>query len=363
MSSEINYYEVDAMSNSRIGWVKTYPENCKRLEGTDSDAFKFGRMLHCRLLEPEKYDERYAVEADHNMTPDQKRVIDDIILCKIEKIPCDTLSIFYRYYKGKNVKDPDKKIIADTETTKNIINSNQGYIQESIDSWGKEIIKIEDLNLSMKMEQGVRNNEYSRPLVFPEPGDTIVSENQKIILSKNFKHFRELDIYFDLTIFGDKLVEGLKSRGINPAMKLKSKIDSLIVDVDNNVAIFSDPKSTRMPLTKFGKSYIEYDYRRPMGFYSLAVQAWLIQNDFKNCVNNVLPFLLPIEKKEPNRSFPAPISEKELKEGRNEVIQLLADYSWHEKEGLWEFPRSFYEQKGIILKSEPNERESNFSLI
>lgn len=360
-----DYYEVDAMSNSRLGWVKYHPESCKKLESIDTDAFKFGRMLHCRLLEPEKFNDRYAVEPEHTMTPDQKKIVDEYIVCMIAKTKFNMLETFYTYYKGSKAKDSVKKADTDLTTVTNIINDNIGYIQDGIDNQGKEIIKFEDLDTAMLMENGVRNNSYSSPLIYPEPGDTIISGETTITLAKGFQHFKEINIYFDFTVFSEDVIRTIESFGIPANMKLKSKIDSLIVDDENGFVIFSDPKSTRMNLTKFDKSYIDYDYRRQMSFYSLAVQAWLIQNNFKNCVSKVFPFLLPIEKKSPHRSFPAPISREELNVGRTEVIKLLGDYFWHEKNGLWEFPKSFYENKGIILKSEPelNENKPDFSLI
>ena len=62
-----NYYEIDRLSRSSLCEIKVSPYYFwsrhigKKIQGQDTKCMKIGRAFHCAVLEPKKFNERYAV--------------------------------------------------------------------------------------------------------------------------------------------------------------------------------------------------------------------------------------------------------------------------------------------------------------
>ena len=69
-----DYCKLDAVNNSSLKQMDISPAHCKAsLDGKetlDSDAMRFGRLIHCGQLEPEHLDSRYVVMPDYHLMPD-----------------------------------------------------------------------------------------------------------------------------------------------------------------------------------------------------------------------------------------------------------------------------------------------------
>jgi hypothetical protein len=62
---DVDYFKVDAISNSLLGHMKPTPAHCLEYQNNPperTDAMEFGAALHSLVLEPELFDNVYAVE-------------------------------------------------------------------------------------------------------------------------------------------------------------------------------------------------------------------------------------------------------------------------------------------------------------
>ena len=76
------YFATPAASNSALTLMKQSPAHGKeRLDNppAESAAFKLGKLVHCLVLEPAEYEQRYHVAKETDPTKPRKKIVVDLI--------------------------------------------------------------------------------------------------------------------------------------------------------------------------------------------------------------------------------------------------------------------------------------------
>lgn len=129
--------------------------------------------------------------------------------------------------------------------------------------------------------------------------------------------FTEQEIYFTIRIAGREI-------------KVKAKLDRIIIDHTTKTITVPDLKTTSKPVVHFPKDYAYYHYYRQQEFYLHAVVSWLgaKYSDYKI----EMPIVAVCTKSPEARVF---IPEGWSVIAATELTSLLARYVWHEVADDW----------------------------
>ena len=197
-----------------------------------------GRVLHCLLFEPEKYDDSFISMPGKLPTDSQKKIIDNIFR--------NYLSI------GNNtllLEDFQKEILTDLltanlyqslktdlqRTEKILTEENKSYFTFLIDSQDKTIVDEPTLNNCKLGVEALKSNEEVRSLLQLDKSEEDV----------------HIESYSELPIEAD--VEHLP-------FGFKGILDNIVIDKESKTIFINDLKTTGKPLVDFPESVQYYKY-------------------------------------------------------------------------------------------------------
>jgi len=276
-----------------------------------------GTMVHLALLEPDLYIVSHC-ERPNGMLGE---FIDKyLFLDRLEED--DRLKIAY--------EESGFKLSYEAVIKKFNQKSVQAYIEERSTHGDKIFIDRATKYKVDKAVQAVLEDELAYKLLDPE-----------------LNAYSELEIYWEDSI------------------KRKSKIDRLVIDVENKVATNVDLKTTSsnvfdLPIMKEGTgnvlndyifrgfmaSYVKYKYYRQQAYYDDAIRYWL-EEKFRNSSEWTIEHkIIAVETSAPFDCAVYSFSDKWIKAGKREVENLIARLKWHKETNYWNKPKD-YEVEGL----------------
>jgi hypothetical protein len=197
-----------------------------------------GRVLHCLLFEPEKYDDNFISMPGKIPTDSQKKIIDNIFRKYLE-INNNTLSLtdfsddILTELLTANLYQSLKTDLQRTE--KILTEENKNYFTFLIDSQDKTIVDEPTLNNCKSGVEALKSNEEVRSLLQLDKSEEDV----------HIESYSELPIEVDV----EHLPFGFK--GI---------LDNIIIDKESKTIFINDLKTTGKPLVDFPESVQYYKY-------------------------------------------------------------------------------------------------------
>ena len=197
-----------------------------------------GRVLHCLLFEPEKYDDNFISMPGKIPTDSQKKIIDNIFRKYLE-INNNTLSLtdfsddILTELLTANLYQSLKTDLQRTE--KILTEENKNYFTFLIDSQDKTIVDEPTLNNCKSGVEALKSNEEVRSLLQLDKSEEDV----------HIESYSELSIEAD----GEHLPFGFK--GI---------LDNIVIDKESKTIFINDLKTTGKPLVDFPESVQYYKY-------------------------------------------------------------------------------------------------------
>jgi len=197
-----------------------------------------GRVLHCLLFEPEKYDDNFISMPGKIPTDSQKKIIDNIFRKYLE-INNNTLSLtdfsddILTELLTANLYQSLKTDLQRTE--KILTEENKNYFTFLIDSQDKTIVDEPTLNNCKLGVEALKSNEEVRSLLQLDKSETDV----------HIESYSELPIEVD----AEHLPFGFK--GI---------LDNIVIDKESKTIFINDLKTTGKPLVDFPESVQYYKY-------------------------------------------------------------------------------------------------------
>jgi hypothetical protein len=197
-----------------------------------------GRVLHCLLFEPEKYDDNFISMPGKIPTDSQRKIIDNIFRKYLE-INNNTLSLadfsddILTELLTANLYQSLKTDLQRIE--KILTEENKNYFKFLIDSQDKTIVDEPTLNNCKSGVEALKSNEEVRSLLQLDKSEADV----------HIESYSELPIEVD----AEHLPFGFK--GI---------LDNIIIDKESKTIFINDLKTTGKPLVDFPESVQYYKY-------------------------------------------------------------------------------------------------------
>ena len=197
-----------------------------------------GRVLHCLLFEPEKYDNDFISMPGRIPTDSQRKIIDNIFrkyleinnnVLTLEDFSDDILTELL-------TANLDQSLKTDLQRTEKILTEeNKSYFTFLINSQDKTIVDEPTLNTCKLGVEALKSNKEVRSLLQLDKSEEDV----------HIESYSELPIEAD----GEHLPFGFK--GI---------LDNIVIDKESKTIFINDLKTTGKPLVDFPESVQYYKY-------------------------------------------------------------------------------------------------------
>ena len=268
----------------------------EREESLDSHLVE-GRLLHCLLLEPEKFDEYFTIVPGKLPSGNNKQIVHDIF----NKYSSDELT-------GKTLTDFEDEIIqvllfmnlhqtlkTDQQRVDKILTQdNIDYFDFLINKGNRTAIdqetkiKVEDTLLSIKSEKTVMS------LMTPEHA------------------LNELQLAMDLE---------------NYSFGVKGIVDNLVIDSDKKEVFINDLKTTGKPIQKFPETVDYYRYDLQAAMYYKLVNHYLSVN-YPEIKNWKVVFTFNVVDNY-NQVYPFQVSENTMSRWQDNLKEVLDVAQYH----------------------------------
>ena len=204
------------------------------------------------------------------------------------------------------------------------------YYEGLKDARGKTILSYDEYTQVQMAAKQVKEGEFTAKYFTPQT-------------NKDYKIYYQFPIYWEM--------EG---------HTCKSLLDLLVVDHATESIYPIDLKTTGKSALNFKSAFMKWKYYLQAAFYTEAVIFW--KNNDTDLVNYEVKNFKFIVVETVGTSPPViyETTDKDLDVGRNSgldqygnyikgFVELISDLSYHEKEGVWDFPKEIYENNGIAI--------------
>lgn len=305
MVLEDNYFNINAISNSSLGWLKQSPILFKNsttfgYEKKDNLSLERGSLLHLFILEPQKF-----------------------IVADIKPITGMLGTFIKEMSKSDDLEQAYKK----SGFTLSLEKVKENFMKEESQSYYK-FLKQSDGKLAIPSR--------TKYLLDKAKDNLIANKKSNDLLFNDFIHSKNnIEIYIEYVI--EFLYEGVNC---------KAKIDKFFIDHKNKKIILVDLKTTGKPMYKFKESFLFYEYNRQLAFYKKAIQLKFgLDYDFEIFIVAVALDTAHDE------AAVFKISNELIKSGEDSYNNLINLYKEHLKYGF-DFPMEYYLSKDGSIKLE-----------
>lgn len=312
-------YETETISASGLSEFSRSPRAYRAYKDKEKETsesyFELGKAIHCRILEPETFDDRYYL-MDIEAPGGYMGTLIDKYFYYINNDFAEELAKELAY------KDSGYKTKAET-VWKNFEEKEEciAYWNALNDSKGKSILTPKEEFIIENCVQSVLNHKTANALLSVDPADThtILTEHD---MKWSLKEF-------DFT--------------------MRSILDRAVIDTENKVVNIIDLKTTSKNVHKFNYSYENFSYYRQMAFYGHAMM-WYIENVLKEDRKDwhLTTTIIAVQTSgfyETVVYAPAP---EDMQIGHYEIFNLLTELNWHFENDLWDYPIDYYISGGIM---------------
>lgn len=279
--------------------------------------FTLGTAVHCRLLEPETFDEKYYVmdvEAPGDGT-NMRIFIDRYFWYTTNEFAEEQAKELA--YQDSGYKTKFDTVWKNFEEKENYV----AYWNALNDSVGKIILTPKDEFIIEEVVSSVKAHKVAAAMLDVDPLD-------------NHTYMTEETIEWDIKGFD---------------FNMKSILDRVRIDHENKLISIIDIKTTSKNVHKFAYSYENFAYYRQMAFYGHAMM-WYVENVLKEDKNEwaLTTSIIAVQTTGFYETVVYAPSPEDMMIGHNEIINLLTKLSWHYETNNWDYPLEYYTEGGIM---------------
>jgi len=293
-----------------------------RVDQVSTSFFDLGSAIHCKVLEPGEFDDRYAIMDMNTPSPMYEKYIRSL-LANRQKEGEDWTSMQEESWKINAHADSGFKWSSDKVWEKfNSDKDLKGYYDILVKNEGKVVLSKKDEFAMTACVAGIKSHTKASELLYGHLLSDSINEKEVV-----WKH----------PVFTDFM--------------MKSIFDRLIIDTKAKKATLVDLKTTSKSVYDFTYSYRKYHYYRQMALYRLAV-VWFLENEGYDIGEWAVDVYIVATQTNGfgDTAVFAPADE-DLQLGIEEAHGLLERMKFHFDEDVWEHPREYYENNGVITLS------------
>jgi hypothetical protein len=314
-----NRYETETISASGLSEFAKSPRAYRAYKDKEQEScesyFELGKAIHCKILEPEKFDDQYYL-MDVEAPGGFMGTLIDKYFWYLSNEFADEMARDLAY------KDSGYKTKAET-VWKNFEEKEEciAYWNALNESKGKVILTPKDEFVIENCVDSVLNHKTANSLLDVDP-------------TSDYTYLTEYDMRWSLSGFD---------------FTMRSILDRAIIDKENKVVNIIDLKTTSKNVHKFSYSYENFSYYRQMAFYGHAMM-WYIENVLKEDRKDwhLTTTIIAVQTSgfyETVVYAPAPA---DMQIGHYEIFNLLTKLNWHFENDLWDYPLDYYTSGGIM---------------
>lgn len=330
------YFALDAISNSKLALINPDQDGSpqkffRERKETSSTALELGTAVHALLLERDKnflsdFEKPggkipLLIKTAYNLSIREQNPIEYTealtIACKIHDYYSNALSD----NRINTLKEKGQEYLA--------------FLKKEAKP-GMVVLTADQRDKCIKCVGSVKANPYAINLMYPIITDTLLSFDEDVIL---------MDV--EATFEEDLEIETI-------TMKTKGKIDNWFIDLEKNIIVMNDLKTTGKALQFFpGRwqedkykeeeqifiegSFQKYHYHRQLAFYMSMLLAYCNktygERDWTLGVN-----IIAVETIYPFRSQVFKIGDEALRKGMKEYNSLMKRVAYHTKNSYYKIP-------------------------
>jgi hypothetical protein len=301
---------------------KKYRNYKDRVDQTSTSFFDLGSAIHCMVLEPDEFHDRYIVLDMNAPSPMYEKYVRSL-LANRQKEEEDWTPEQEESWRVNAHADSGFKWSSDKVWDKfNSDSDLRGYYDSLVQAEGKVVLTKKDQVAIDACLAGIKAHTKASELLYGHLLSDSINEQEVV-----WKH----------PVFTDFM--------------MKSIFDRLIINTDLKKATLVDLKTTSKSVYDFTYSYRKYHYYRQMALYMSAVW-WYLSNEGYN-INEWLVDVFIVATQTNGFGDTAVFTphSADLIAGSNEADALLERMKWHFDNDKWEQPREYYENDGVITLS------------
>lgn len=329
MDISIPYYlDTSRISNSNIGWVlKKGPKYLKdmldgKIEGLKANYLEKGTMIHMYILQPDEFWSHYRILDFETPSSKQQLAFAKAVAETVEIEPDITLLKAYQEAYSTKSKSNDKILAEAKELAEKLTN----YIEylKTENQTEMKVISFADLAMLKTVKSNIEKHKKANELLFNLP--------------ETYEQNNEFHINWEFP----KTYEGLQ-------IPCKSLLDRFVVNHTEKKILLIDLKTTA-DIYNFKHSIEEYDYRRQLAYYWLAIH-WYFKNELEIDISEYSyeTYIVAIQSNNGYEVQVFKFTPDSIEERLNVIVDTISQICWHKKNNLWEHKKSYYEGDGIEL--------------
>jgi len=335
MNEEYSSLTIDHISHSSLNALSVSPRYFRKykereLEEYKSRALDIGSAIHCYILRPMDFNEEFFTSDVVPVGGMMGVFIETIVAIEKDDFNgLDGLSvestlddIYCLAHETAGFKTKIETVIKNFEKS-----DNQDYYKLLKDHYGMIHLTDKEFSIVVNCRNSIMYHKLCNDLFVDTPLDNRLTFNEK-----------ELNFSTDGTGFELE----------HNSYKIKSIIDRLIIDRDNNVIYLIDLKTTSSSVYNFEGSYRKYKYYRQLALYKQAM-SYVCEKLKLNLADFVIKcYIVAVQTTGLNECVVYEPSEKDLKKGEKEIDSLLERLVWHCEKDSWDYPREYYESNSVV---------------
>lgn len=315
MTDKEYYSDKTMLTNTMLGWIMAGPKYFKKqlsligLEKTDEESFLiFGNAVHCKLLEPNEFGNRYYVRRYDPPSNAVQKKFCSILISHKKKIDKKAKVMAYKLsYSAAKMSDEQ----IEAKANELFLNFKDHIIEQQSNPDKIELSK-NDYTRILRISNNVKSHKRATELLSMRNSKSLFTRNEMVIQFEIFGH------------------------------KMKSKLDKFVIDFDKKEITLIDikthsSKSEEIGLSKsFSKSFFIYNYDRQLYVYTLALTSFFIK-EFGDKYNidefSMHQKIIAIRSNFENDVTVFNISEDILLSGEAKFMEAIKAYEFYDEKG------------------------------
>lgn len=332
MDLSIPYYDdMSRISNSNIGWfLKKGPKYLKdmldgKIDGLKASYLDKGTMIHMYILQPDEFWAHYRILDFETPSSKQQQLFADNIAGTVEIEPDKALIKAYSDAYSTKGKSDDKVLSEAKELAKKLEN----YIEylKTEKQTDMKVISFADLNMLKTIKSNIEQHKKANELLYNLP-ETSEQHNEFHInweFPKDYENFH---------------------------LPCKSLLDRLIIDHTLKKITLVDLKTTA-DVCNFEHSIEEYDYRRQLSYYWMAIH-WYFKYELNIDIADYSyeTYIIAIQSNNGYGVRVIKFSPESIESKLTLISDTIKEICWHKQNNLWDHPRVYYDGDGSELYDE-----------